>query len=140
MTPSEPQASNIQLVQKAYTHFGNNEFDKMFAFFEDDFEWTVSDGFPYGGQYRGRDEVMTNVFAQIQDDWEMFSHDIERFIDGGDTVVVIGKYEASHGTTGEPVTTPFVHVMDIDAGKIQRFQQFTDTALFQAALPAEEPR
>lgn len=138
MASSNHPESNVELVRTAYTTFWNNEFDTFFALFEDEFEWVVSDGFPYGGQYRGREEVMANVFSEIQADWETFTHDLDRLIDGGDTIVAIGRYEATHGTTGTEVTAPMVHVFDIEAGKIQRFQQFTDTAQFQAALPPEE--
>lgn len=138
MTPTNHFESNVELVQKAYTTYWNNEFDAFFALFEDDFEWIVSDGFPYGGEYQGRDEVMEGVFSQIQADWETFTHELDRLIDGGDTIVAIGRYEGTHETTGTAVTAPMVHVFDIEDKKIQRFQQFTDTAVFQAALPADE--
>lgn len=138
MASTDHPESNIELVKKVYTTFWNNELDAFFALFEDDFEWIVSEGFPYGGEYRGRDEVMAGVFSQIQAEWETFTHELERLVDGGDTIVAIGRYEGTHGTTGAEVTAPLVHVFDIEAGKIQRFQQFTDTAMFQAALPADE--
>lgn len=130
--------SNVELVDMAYSKYWNNEFDAFFALFEDEFEWIVSDGFPYGGEYQGRNEVVEGVFSQIEADWESFTHELDRLIDGGDTIVAIGRYEGTHGTTGTDVTAPMVHVFDIKAGKIQRFQQFTDTAVFRAALPADE--
>lgn len=93
MTTNNHPEPNIQLVRKAYTTFGNNEFDRFFALFEAGFKWIVSEGFPYGGEYRGRDEIMPGVFTQIQADWETFDNDINRLIDGGDTVVRVGQYE-----------------------------------------------
>lgn len=137
MASTDLPKSNIELVREAYETFWNNEFEAFFALFEEDFEWIVSDGFPYGGQYRGRDEVMEGVFSRIQAEWETFTHELDRLIDGGDTIVAIGQYEGTHGTTGKEVTAPMVHLFDIDDGMIQRFQQFTDTAAFQAALPPE---
>lgn len=136
-SPDHPD-SNIDLVKEVYSTYWDKEFDAFFALFEDDFEWIVSDGFPYGGTYRGREEVMEGVFSQIQADWETFTHELDRLIDGGDTIVAIGQYEGTHGTTGTDVSAPMVHVFDIADGKIRRFQQFTDTAVFQAALPADE--
>jgi hypothetical protein len=138
MTSTNPPESNVELVKQAYATYWNNEFDAFFALFEDDFEWVVSDGFPYGGEYHGRDEVMEGVFSQIQADWETFTHELDRLVDGGDTIVAIGRYEGTHETTGRAVTAPMVHLFDIKDKKIQRFQQFTDTAAFQAALPADE--
>lgn len=134
---AEPN-SNVELVRTAYRTFWNDEYDAFFDLFTDDFEWIVSDGFPYGGEYRGREAVMTEVFSKIQADWERFTHDLDRLIDGGDTIVAIGEYKGTHGTTGARVHVPMVHVFDIDEGEIQRFQQFTDTAMFQAALPPGE--
>lgn len=137
MTATTPPASNIELVREAYNRYWNNDFDAFFELFEDGFEWIVSEGFPYGGQYRGREEVMSGVFSRIRADWQEFTHDLDRLVDGGDTIVAIGRYEGTHGTTGTSVTAPMVHVFDVEDGKIQRFQQFTDTAKFQAALPAD---
>lgn len=137
MASTNRPESNVEVVREAYSTFWSNDFDAFFALFEDDFEWIVSDGFPYGGEYRGQDEVLAGVFSPIQADWETFTHDLDRLIDGGDTIVAIGRYDATHGTTGKGVTAPMVHVFDIEDGKIQRFHQFTDTAAFQAALPEE---
>lgn len=138
MASTNHPESNVELVKKAYTTYRNNEFEAFFALFEDDFEWIVSDGFPYGGQYHGREEVMEGVFSQIQADWETWTLELERLIDGDDTIVAMGRYEGTHGTTAVEVTAPMVHIFDIKAGKIQRFQQFTDTAVFQTALPTED--
>lgn len=140
MPSTDDSESNVELVRTAYTTFWNNEYDAFFSLFTDDFEWIVSEGFPYGGEYRGREEVMEGVFSQIQADWERLTHELERLIDGGDTIVAVGQYEGTHGTTGKHVTVPMVHIFDIEEGEIQRFQQFTDTALFQAALPEDERR
>ncbi len=138
MTATTNPESNLEFVQKAYTTFGNDELEAFFSLFIDEFEWIVSDGFPYGGQYRGQEEVMSEVFSQIQADWERFTLDVDQYIDGGETIVVLGEYNATHGTTGRDVTAPFSHVWDVDAGKIQRFQQFTDNVQFHAALPDED--
>jgi ketosteroid isomerase-like protein len=138
MTSVNDADSNVALIKEAYTRYWNNEFDAFFDLFVEDFEWIVSDGFPYGGNYQGREEVMDGVFSHIQADWATFTHELDRFIDGGDTIVPIGRYEGTHETTGAAVTAPMVHVFDIEGEKIQRFQQFTDTAVFQAALPADE--
>lgn len=91
--------SNVDLVRRAYTTFWNNEYDVFFDLFAEDFEWIVSEGFPYGGECRGRDEVMEGVFSQLQTDWERLTHELERLIDGGDTIVAVGRYEGTHGTS-----------------------------------------
>lgn len=138
MSDSTHPDTNIELVKEGYERFWNEEFDAFFELFTEDFEWIVSEGFPYAGQYQGREEVTEGVFSPIQDDWERFDHDLDRLVDGGDTIIAIGEYRCRHDRTGEDVTASMVHVFDIRDGQVTRFQQFTDTALFQAALPADE--
>lgn len=129
--------TNIELVKKGYELFWAGEFDAFFELFTDDFKWIVSDGFPYAGQYQGREEVMEGVFRPIQNEWDRFDHALDRLVDGGETIVAIGEYDCTHQTTGREVNASMVHVFDIQDGKIERFQQYTDTALFHAALPPE---
>lgn len=114
------------------------EYDAFFALFEEGFEWIVSDGSTYGGRYRGREEVTEGVFRRIRAELATFTHELDRLIDGGDGAVAIGRDEGTYGTTGTDGTAPKVHVFEIDAGTIERCQQFTDTAMFQAALPPDE--
>ena len=59
----------------------------------------------------------------------------EEFIDGGDTVVVIGRYEVRTSGAGE-LPTWFVHVFDLAGGRIARFLDDTDTAVKLNALVA----
>ena len=56
------------------------------------------------------------------------------FIDGGDNVVVLGKYSGTYKATGKSFQADFAHVWTIRDGKAVKFVQYTDTALVQKAL------
>ena len=74
--------------------------------------------------------------ALLRSNWENVSVVPERFVDDGDTVVMLGR-EIESGTysdTGESVSFPIVHVCDLESGKITKWKSFGDTALFNTAI------
>ena len=50
------------------------------------------------------------------------------FIDGGDHVVVLGRYGGTMKAGGATLDSPFCHVYAFRDGKAVTFQQYTDTA------------
>ena len=50
------------------------------------------------------------------------------FIDGGDHVVVLGRYGGTMKEGGAPLDAPFCHVYRFHGDKAVMFQQYTDTA------------
>ena len=81
---------------------------------------------PLGGETKGRDAIMAN-FAQIPNYWSSFSVEPSEFIDGGDTVVVLGTQRA--GNDKGSFESPFVHVMKYDGdGKLLRGEFHADSA------------
>ena len=55
---------------------------------------------------------------------------VEQIIDGGDTVVALGRYTATNNSTGKALDSQFAHVWGFRGGKVVRFQQYADTAQF----------
>ena len=74
------------------------------------------------------------MFGAFDDTWDNWRFQIEQYLDAGDTVVVIGRYEATCRATGKPMRSPAAHVYDTADGKITRFRQFTDTKLIWDAM------
>lgn len=54
--------------------------------------------------------------------------------DAGDVVSVEGRYTAKHAGNGKSIDAQFCHAWTLNKGKITRFQQYTDTAKFQAVM------
>jgi len=49
-------------------------------------------------------------------------------------VTVEGRYTGAYRGTGAALDAQFCHVWTLRDGKIVKFQQYTDTAAFQAAM------
>jgi len=129
------EARNLETVEAGYDDFAARDLDSVLGFFDPDIEWIVAEGFPYGGTYHGPEAVRTGVFENLAESVAEFEVIPDRFIDAGQTVVVLGRYNGVSGETGKAFTdVPWAHVWDFEDGMAVRFQQYTDTALVQAAL------
>jgi uncharacterized protein len=118
--------SNVDTARTAYEAFGRGDLAALQDDFAEDAVWVTSDELPLGGETRGRDQVMAN-FAQIPNYWSSFSVEPEEFIDGGDTVVVLGTQRA--GNDKGSFESRFAHVMKFDGdGKVVRGEFHADSA------------
>ncbi len=118
--------SNVDTARSAYKAFGSGDLEALSSDFADDAVWYTSEELPLGGETKGRDAIMAN-FAQIPNYWSSFSVEPSEFIDGGDTVVVLGTQRA--GNDKGSFESPFVHVMKYDGdGKLVRGEFHADSA------------
>jgi len=129
--------SSLELVRRAYDAFARQDMDGVLADMHPDIEWQQAQGLPHAGLYRGLDEVRRNIFDPLDRDWWVgFTADPDEFIDGGDRIVVTGRYRAVAKETGKPLDVPYVHIWTVHDGKAVRFRQFLDTAGWVEALTA----
>ena len=124
--------SNAQVVRALYDAFGRGDIPAVIAGLDENVVWMEAESIPpaQGNPYRGPRAVLEGVFAMIPTVWNGFTVNVERVIDGGDTVVALGRYRATSKQTGRPLDAQFVHVWDIRNGKIVRFEQYVDTDQF----------
>jgi ketosteroid isomerase-like protein len=127
--------SAVEVVRRSYEAFARDDLDGVLQDMDPEIEWHQAQGLPHGGFYRGIDEVRRNIFDPLDRDWwETFTAEPDEVIDGGDQVVVLGRYRGSAKRTGKVLDVPFVHVWTLREGKAVRFRQFLDTAGWNAAL------
>src|ERR1044071_3703673 len=126
--------SNVTAVQGLYEAFSRGDVPSVIGFLDDDIAWTEAEGFPYSGTYHGPNSVLDNVFMRLATEWDAYAAAPAEFIDGGDTVVVLGTYSGTYKATGKGFRAGFAHVWRIKDGKAVRFIQYTDTLLVDKAL------
>jgi hypothetical protein len=127
--------SPLEIAQRAYVAFDRDDLDGVLADLDDAIVWEQAQGLPHGGTYRGIAAVRTNVFDPLDRDWwDEFSATPHQFIDGGDEIVVLGRYHGTAKNSGRALDVPFVHVWTITGEKVVRFRQFLDTAGWNTAL------
>lgn len=126
--------SNLNSVQGVYEAFAKGDIPAVLGFLSSDVDWTEAEGFPYGGTYTGPNAVLEGVFMRLGTEWESFAVVPDEFIDGGDTVVVLGKYRGTYKATGKSFQANFAHVWKVREGKAVKFVQYVDTLIVHRAL------
>ncbi|RBI62354.1 hypothetical protein DMJ13_10800 [halophilic archaeon] len=127
---------NVELVRGIYDRFNQGDLDTVLEKMADDVTWVEPEGDPlFGGTYHSPEEVRTNVFVPANEEYDDFTVTPERFIDGGATVVVEGKFTGT-SKAGTSFELPFAHVCDVQDGKITHFTNYEDTALSQQTREA----
>ena len=125
--------TNTELVRALYESFARGDVPAVLGALADNVSWTEAEGFPYGGTYSGPQAVLQGVFMRLGTEWEGYAAVPHEFIVQGDKVVALGLYSGKFNATGKKFEAPFAHVWTLRDGKAVTFQQFTDTALVQAA-------
>ncbi|OWY61048.1 DUF4440 domain-containing protein [cyanobacterium TDX16] len=119
--------TNLEVIQELYRSFREKDYDAFLNICTPDLEWIQNEGFPQGKTYRGAEAVIKGVFKSNDKRWEMFSFHIDRYLDAGNSVVVIGAYVGRHRETQKSLRAVASHVYDLVDGKVCRFQMFADT-------------
>jgi ketosteroid isomerase-like protein len=127
--------SNVETIQGMYAAFARGDIESVLAGLHPEIEWVEPEieGLLYGGTHRGLEAVAKEVFALMPQTWETFQLDIEEWIDGGETVVVIGRFSA-RSKGGREGSWRFAHVWKMRGGKAVRVEPFLDTLAEQRAL------
>ena len=97
-------------------------------------EWTEAEGFPLSGTYHGPEAVLQGVLKRLATEWTNFETSADEFVDGGETIVVLGRYSGTYKATGKSFRAPFAHVWKVRDGRAIRYVQYTDTLLVQQVL------
>lgn len=126
-------SANVDLVKNFYNHFKTQDKQSYLRLCDDDIEWTVMKNVPNGGTYIGKQDVFEEYFPKLFSNFKEFHAIPEEFLDAGQRVVVLGKYQGI-GKTGKKFQSPFAHIYTIKNGKISKFKQYTDTTAIQNAL------
>jgi hypothetical protein len=122
-------SDNTAVIGRIYNALGNGDVPTVVAAMDPAIEWNEAEGFPYSDHnpYIGPDAVVEGVLGRLGSEWDGFTVNVERLLDAGDSVIALGRYTATHGTTGIPLDAQFAHVWDLRDGRAVRFQQYTDT-------------
>jgi ketosteroid isomerase-like protein len=120
--------SNGAFVKSLYEAAARGEGGVLMAALHPAIEWFEAQGVPYAAAnpYVGPGAV-GGLLGQIGTDIAEFRLMPHTFTDGGDVVVVEGRYGGIGAKTKKPLDAPFAHVWHLRDGKVVRFQQYTDT-------------
>lgn len=117
---------NVELVRRAYAAFAAGDIPGVLDVLDPQVIWTTPDSVRFGGSYTGPQQV-AQFFSALPENFAELTVAPETFVDGGDTVVVIGTH-GGRTQAGTAFQSPFVHVWTWQAGKAISFSEIFDTA------------
>lgn len=122
--------SAFETIKAAYAAFGRNDPSVLFGAMDPAINWTEAEGNPLADRnpYVGPQAIGEGVFARLVAAIDNFTAVPDTFIDGGDHVVVLGRYGGTMKKGGATLDSPFCHVYRFRGEKAVSFQQYTDTA------------
>lgn len=129
--------SNVDLAQELYRAFAAGDLDAVRAGMADDVRWVEPESLPYGSQV-GFDAILQNILAVALGQIDGFGTEPAGWIDGGDAVVVLGRYVGRSVVTGRDLDVEFAHVLRFRDGLLTEFRVYADThAWLQATGDAD---
>jgi len=127
---------NVALVQSLYDAFARGDIPTVVGAMDPNIEWIEPEapGYPFGGVYRGPQEVVDNVFALLQTYYQEIAFLPQESVDAGDRVIILGESRGKAKASGTSFQVSFVQVLTFRDGKWTRFQHYTNTGVIAAAL------
>lgn len=128
------ERENIEVIKDAYAAFGRGDVAAILASLTDDVEWELPGPaeIAYAGLRHGRDGA-AEFFRLLAQSDEVQAFEPRRFLAEGDTVVVLGHYEARVKSTGRIAKTDWVHVFELRNGKVASWREYFDSAAYAQA-------
>lgn len=120
----------VETIKAAYAAFAKNDPSVLFGAMDQAVTWSEAEGNPLADRnpYVGVAAIGEGVFGRLLAAIDAFTAAPATFIDGGDHIIVLGRYGGSMKASGAPLDSPFCHVFRFRGDKVVSFQQYTDTA------------
>ncbi|MEH1907968.1 MAG: nuclear transport factor 2 family protein [Nostoc sp.] len=122
----------IEIVKKAYIYLNEKDIPSYFSLMSPNVEFYQTEELPWGGQYRGFDEIkvfLLKIFPLIDS-----SVEISHYIQAGNQIVAIGKTSGVAKLTGKKFSCNLAHIWTVKEEKIVRLEVYIDTDAMNAAL------
>jgi len=128
---------SVETIQAAYAAFAKNDPSVLLGAMAPDIQWHQAQGNPLADRnpYVGAQAIGEGVFGRLLAAIDGFSAAPDRFIDGGDHVVVLGRYGGTMKHSGANLDAPFCHVYRLAGDRIVSFEQYTDSAQWARLMP-----
>ncbi len=129
--------SPVETIRAVYEAFGRNDPSALFGAMDPAITWNEAEGYPLADRnpYVGPQAIGEGVFARLLAAIDRFTAEPHTYIDGGNDVVVLGRYGGTMKNGGARLDSQFCHVYHFRDGKVVSFQQYTDTAQWARLMP-----
>lgn len=115
----------VAIIRDFYAALAAGDAPRALGLMADDIEWITMWHYKVDG--RGPNKVAEGLMMPLMKEWKEFELVPTEYIVEGNSVVSLGRFIGTHGTTGKTVDAGYAHVWTVVDGRIARFRQFIDT-------------
>lgn len=112
-------------MRTVYDDLDDGNVEAVLAAMASGVEWVEPEAERFGGPYHGRRAVAEHVLPALAGGESSEVHPV-RFVDGDDTVVVLGAFR-TRTDGGDRVDTRFAHVVHVRDGRVVRIEGYAGT-------------
>jgi ketosteroid isomerase-like protein len=125
----------VSTVQEIYAAFGRGDVPGILSRLAEDVVWETEAPavVSFGGIRHGITETR-GFFEAIARDHSDPKLTMTEYVTSSDTVMAIGRYEATMKSTGKRANTPVAHYWKFRDGKVSRYVGFINSGAFVEAL------
>ena len=117
--------ANVEVVKRVIDAFNRRDLDRADELTTGDFEFISPMFDSQGRSFKGR-EAYGAYLRDVFGTWEGYRLVCDEYRDLGDSVLALGRAEASGKGSGVPVTTPWAALYELRDGKLSRIRPFFD--------------
>jgi ketosteroid isomerase-like protein len=117
---------NKEVVTELYRCFRQQNIECFTQLCSPSIIWQQNQGFPGEGTHQGPAAVLNKVYKSFNLEWKRWQFVIERILDAGEDIVVLGYFSGIKRDTCEHFKLAASHVYSFKHGKVVKFQQYTD--------------
>ncbi|MGG0303004.1 nuclear transport factor 2 family protein [Bacillus albus] len=128
--------TNLEIIRSTYEGSASSNAKHLGEALSEKVEWTEAEGFPYGGTYIGVEAIMKNVFSRLESEWDDYKASVIMYheVNGKDVIIAEGVYSGVYKETGKSFEAEFVHVWQLENGKIVKFKQYVDSYIVKESM------
>ena len=123
---------DLEKIEELYQAQQKRDIRSILMLMSPDIEIIQSSELPWGGHFTGHDGVkkfLTALAEHIESQVQ-----VERMIDAGDKIAVVGRTIGKTRKTKLEFDIPIVHIWTFNEGQLTRFEPHIDNATMLAAL------
>lgn len=117
---------NKEVVATLYRCFRQQDVECFTHLCSPSIIWQQNQGFPGEGTHQGPAAVLNKVYKSFNIEWQRWHFVIERMLDAGEDIVVLGYFSGIKRDTKEHFKIAASHIYSFKEGKVVKFQQYTN--------------
>jgi ketosteroid isomerase-like protein len=122
---------NVELIRGGYDDFNSGNVQGVVDRLDEDVEWNEpGGGNAPSGTYR-KDQILSDVFSAVQENFDEFLCTPENFEDEDSKVTVTGRFTGKN-KNGAELNATFTHEWEVKGGKITRLENKPDMDAWSA--------